>query len=355
MLKNGNHNHQTFVNQHPEERKPMFTFVRVVGVVVAPLVLGACGLPVGVQIASLVADGISYLTTEKTLTDHGISVVTSKDCSLLRGVKGKNICRDENQMGNEDIELAEAPTAPLNKTAKGATSSSEQQPYPVVAEKEDLTEKKRRIIAPAPKPDLRSDDGAGKPIDTDHLILGQVEGKSKKVPVPAPVIQKATAAPIEPVTTETKNDAIALLAPLKSSKAELIISKNLVPAPPALAPASKVSAFRSKPASTQTIIPANMMVKEGAVKKRLRRTYYIIASYHRSADARRFSGRHSGLKPLVLEGTAKGHKVFRVAVGPIAKTERRTTRQRLKSAGFKDTWKLTLRAPKVVTELASLN
>ncbi len=332
----------------------MFTFVRVVGVVAAPLVLGACGLPVGVQIASLVADGISYLTTEKTLTDHGISVVTSKDCSLWRGVEGKDICRDEDQMGTEGIELSEASTTPQNKTAKGATISAEQ-PYPVVAAKADLTEKKRRIIAPAPKPAPRSDDGVGKPIDTDRLILGQDEGKSRKVPVRAPVIQETAAAPIEPITIEAKNDAIALLAPLKSSKAELINSKNLVPPSPALAPANKISAFRSKPVPTQTIIPAKMMAKEGTVKKRHRRTYYIIASYHRSADARRFSGRHGDLKPLVLEGTAKGHKVFRVAVGPIAKTERRATRQRLKSAGFKDTWKLTLRAPKVVTELASLN
>ena len=104
----------------------MLKFVRVVGVVAAPLVLSACGLPVGVQIASLVADGISYLTTEKTLTDHGISVVTSKDCSLWRGVEGENILRDEDQMSTEGIELAEAPTAPPNKTANGTTISAEQ-------------------------------------------------------------------------------------------------------------------------------------------------------------------------------------------------------------------------------------
>jgi len=332
----------------------MFTFVRVVGIVAVPLVLGACGLPVGVQIASLVADGVSYLTTEKTLTDHGISVVTSKDCSLWRGVEGEDICREGDQMGTEGIELAKASTAPPNKTAKGATISAEQ-PYSAAAAKTDLTEKKRRIIAPAPRSVPRSADVVGKPIDTDRLILGQDEGKDRKEPVRATVIQETAAAPIEPITIEAKNDAIALLAPPKSSKAELLISKNLAPPPPALAQANKVSVFRSKPVSTQTIIPAKMMAKERTVKKRDRRTYYIIASYHRSADARRFSGHHGSLKPLVLEGTAKGHKVFRVAVGPIAKTERRATRQRLKSAGFKDTWKLTLSAPKVVTELASLN
>ena len=84
-------------------------------------------------------------------------------------------------------------------------------------------------------------------------------------------------------------------------------------------------------------------------------TYYIIASYHRPADAQRFSGNHAKLKPAILEGRAKGHRVFRVAIGPVSKTERRPTRARLKQAGFKDTWKLTLKAPKLVTELASLN
>ena len=39
-------------------------------------------------------DGISYLTTQKSLTDHGLSVVSQKDCALWRGVTEGQICRD---------------------------------------------------------------------------------------------------------------------------------------------------------------------------------------------------------------------------------------------------------------------
>ena len=53
-----------------------------------PLVLGGCGLPLGVQIATLLADGVSLYATQKTLGDHGLSIATEKDCALWRGPEG---------------------------------------------------------------------------------------------------------------------------------------------------------------------------------------------------------------------------------------------------------------------------
>ncbi|NQU60767.1 MAG: hypothetical protein HQ512_06525 [Rhodospirillales bacterium] len=35
------------------------------------------------------------ITTEKTLTDHGLSALTSKDCVVWRGLNGEEVCRDE--------------------------------------------------------------------------------------------------------------------------------------------------------------------------------------------------------------------------------------------------------------------
>jgi len=58
------------------------------------LFLSACAVPPSVQIASWVADGISYIATQKSLTDHGISLLAQRDCALWRGVKGEAICRD---------------------------------------------------------------------------------------------------------------------------------------------------------------------------------------------------------------------------------------------------------------------
>ena len=62
----------------------------------ATLLLGGCGLPPSVQIASYVFDGLSYLASDKTLTDHAISAAMDEDCALMRAIRGNHICGDDN-------------------------------------------------------------------------------------------------------------------------------------------------------------------------------------------------------------------------------------------------------------------
>lgn len=58
-----------------------------------PLLAVGCAVPPAVTIASLAADGVSYVTTGKSVTDHGISVATGHDCALLRPVlRDKPVC-----------------------------------------------------------------------------------------------------------------------------------------------------------------------------------------------------------------------------------------------------------------------
>jgi hypothetical protein len=57
------------------------------------MLLGGCALPPAVTLASLAADGVSYVATGKSVTDHGLSAATAQDCALLRPVfTGKAIC-----------------------------------------------------------------------------------------------------------------------------------------------------------------------------------------------------------------------------------------------------------------------
>jgi len=39
-----------------------------------------------------VFDGLSFAITDKTITDHGISAVTGKDCALTRILMKDRIC-----------------------------------------------------------------------------------------------------------------------------------------------------------------------------------------------------------------------------------------------------------------------
>ncbi len=60
------------------------------------LFLAGCGfLPLPVTVASVLLDGISLATTEKTVADHGLSMVAGRDCALWRGMTGGDFCRDD--------------------------------------------------------------------------------------------------------------------------------------------------------------------------------------------------------------------------------------------------------------------
>jgi SPOR domain len=58
-----------------------------------PLLVSGCALPAGVVIASYAADGVSYVATGKSVTDHGLSIATGHDCALLRPIlRQKPLC-----------------------------------------------------------------------------------------------------------------------------------------------------------------------------------------------------------------------------------------------------------------------
>ncbi|MBT5570713.1 MAG: hypothetical protein HOJ90_05785 [Alphaproteobacteria bacterium] len=59
-----------------------------------PILLGGCGLPPAVTVASWAADGLSYIVSGKSVTDHAISEVAEQDCALFRIVQGREVCED---------------------------------------------------------------------------------------------------------------------------------------------------------------------------------------------------------------------------------------------------------------------
>lgn len=80
------------------------------------LFLSGCALPPAVSVASFVADGVSYVITGKSTTDHAISMVVQQDCALLRVVRGKDICDPD---GEVLIKLVGFDSAAENLADKG--------------------------------------------------------------------------------------------------------------------------------------------------------------------------------------------------------------------------------------------
>ena len=95
-----------------------------------PLPAAGCILPPAVTVASLAADGVSYATTGKSVTDHGLSAATGEDCALLRPVlHDKPIC--------DNTLTAHALTVPVEQRGAEAPRPVEAAAAPAAMEARD--------------------------------------------------------------------------------------------------------------------------------------------------------------------------------------------------------------------------
>ena len=58
------------------------------------LLTGACGAPLAVTGASYAADGGFLAASNKTSTDHMISMVSKQDCAMWRALRGRPVCKE---------------------------------------------------------------------------------------------------------------------------------------------------------------------------------------------------------------------------------------------------------------------
>ena len=299
---------------------------RFAGAVAAPLLIAGCGMPIGFQIASLLADTISVITTDKTLTDHGISAVTEKDCALWRTVEGNDICRETD---DTDTILADASFIPpafstdveLPKSNWDATATT------------TAAKTSNKNIAQKETPEF--------PMEEPAKAVAALPSLAEATPevMPAETELKAwTTVTAEEIYREKTVDVKTITVtpaevptPTPLSKPQPMVNPTL-----AVRPAYKL-ASPARPATRET-----------------RQTFFVISSYHHKSAATQFSRKHDQLEPTILEGTAHGKRVYRVAIGPIAREGRKTTRRLLKNSGFGDAWAMTVRTPKILTEVAGL-
>lgn len=65
----------------------------IASVLLSTLLLVGCA-PLPFTVASMLADGVSYATTSKSLTDHGLSALSERDCAMHRLLTDGIVCRD---------------------------------------------------------------------------------------------------------------------------------------------------------------------------------------------------------------------------------------------------------------------
>ena len=156
------------------------------------LTTGACGVPLAVSAASYAADGGLVAASDKTSTDHVLSVITKEDCAMWRIFRGRRICT-ERADGEDpyDVNYAEPQrevsedgvqyTAPLRATAGAPAVSWDPATYK----------------AGATQP------GAGGAVPAEPALVTPAAAPTAAAPkATAPTAAKATPAPTKPKATK---------------------------------------------------------------------------------------------------------------------------------------------------------
>ncbi len=250
------------------------------------LLLSGCALPVPIQIASWAIDGFSYLTTEKSVADHGFSLIAQQDCAILRGLLAEgDFCRD---FDDPATVLADADSGPANAFAANGETAG-----PAVPDDgADIADFETAAGAVSDSGPLNV---AGDiPLMGYPLEIGGEEGKDEDAPATA----IATGARLQEAAapeTAGKKGTLGWLT---------------------------VGEWRAEPAAG---------------------FYFVIGSFRQLLNARKLRDRHQALTPSVLAAKLEHGTVFRVVVGPFVEDDAKRLHKAIFRAGISDSWAIQVK------------
>ncbi len=315
--------------------------------VVSAFLLGACALPVPVQLASWALDGISLITTHKSVADHGLSLIANEDCAMWRAIEGDSICSG-NDAGSTVVAVAAAESPEELASFETAAGSPEDNkdinpvfvsPALPPLDKPTLPEYSREqdpsefadawayIQSSSPPPEMPT---AAKPDNVSktgpHPIATSLPAAGSVTHHPAAVDGTKVTAwfPIEmpplKVASNSREPAVVKAKPLKkapNTAVSTVYGTNDKARPP-------VKLVIKSP-DTNTI-----KVKPGF--------YFIIGSFSKRDRAFSLAAKHSLLKPKVAISQMDGGEVNRVIVGPFTSGDKDAVHHRLRKDGIFDAW-----------------
>jgi len=273
------------------------------------ILLGGCAIPVPVQVASWALDGISYLLTEKSVADHGISVLAQKDCALLRGlIDSGEICRDFDDTATA---LADGGSYGRLFVADGADDAA------AIAEFENA--------AAGP---------AGEPDEMPSSVDVTEEGARTNA---RPILDDgvATAAAVISASVAFEDSAS-----LDEYPADLVVLDGAVDGlsaqQAALGDVEELALDREVAAIVDWKAQAARVVETG--NEPAAGLYFVIGSFREHDNARKLRTRYRALTPSVLSAKLDKATVFRVVVGPFDQDKAKDIHRQIFKAGIADSW-----------------
>jgi hypothetical protein len=301
-------------------------------ILVLPLALGACSVPPAMQIASWIANGFSYLTTNKSVSDHGISLVSGQDCALHRGLTGDEVCHE--------VDEDSASMVAALDTVNDASYNS----WEPVVEIADATEHEVGNVARSTDADL-----AAEPMEVRSVS-------------PAPMPSLAPHPGDEPIAVLASLDLAAgtrepiAAAPRSTGEKPLVVESYVDAAGGRVASVTPHGARNSSPVvrdleKRQAVTAVkDTDTHRAAARPNRGGVYYSLASFAVLANAEKLISRNSGLSPSLMTTRIGGKYFYRVVVGPISGSQGKELRQEIASAGFRDAWALWAAPPEIEGE-----
>ena len=279
---------------------------KILALGVGVIALGGCALPMPLQVASWALDGFSYLVTEKSVTDHGISLVAEKDCALFRGITEGAVCREWDDSETETLvaDAVEKDPASTEPVRDGFTEHAVSNIPPL----------NTKIAETMPDVETLAK------FDTASIYPASVNS----------TLERPLGTLFRPKTVSPKSLQVSALKVQSRMKSSLASKNSLTLA------------------VTETIdmpvlplrVPATVRMVANASREPTAGIYYVIGSFRNYGKAHALVGRYEQLVPEVLAAKLSGVPVFRVVVGPVSKGQERAVHGLVVGSGLHDSWAL---------------
>jgi len=298
--------------------------------------LSGCILPPVMVAASYAGDALLAVGTDKTSSDHLLSMMEKRDCAMWRVIKGRPICQDWAD-GKDPYEKYRDPDGNQVATAgsdAGFTATMAKDSRQGVERGQSAANERRDDVKSGV---LLAQAGGTVPVTTAADVRranqpdrSQSDRNQTDRMLPTGPFNPAGVPPITstadtPAPTPTNNAVTpAPLAPLPTKTVDNAPVNDGAPITQPIPPAA--TAENNKP-----VVSKPPVVAKDGVKDSERNRYVVIGSYRQQDNAQRVMREQRELKPVMQSVTVKGTQYYRVVAGPYTPTQAADIRASLKT------------------------
>ncbi|MEO8558904.1 MAG: SPOR domain-containing protein [Rhodospirillales bacterium] len=325
--------------------------MRFIPLVALAIPLSGCILPPVLVVASYAGDAVLAVTTDKTSSDHLLSMMEKRDCAMWRVIKGRPICHDwadgkdpyEKWRDADGNQVATAGSDAGFTTTMAKDSLQDVERGQSVADQQNLPQNLPEngvLLAQAggtapvmTAADVRRANQPDQPLSLSPFNpagLPPTSNATSTAPVSSGTVTATPLAPPprQPVDSAPTNDG----APITQKLPPLTVGqdgKPVIEKPVIERPVIEKQVVDKPIIDKPVVAKAPPAAKPSVSGERSR--YVVIGSYRQQDNAKRVMHEHRDLKPIAQSVKVGGEHYYRVVAGPYTAARAADIRANLKA------------------------